>query len=272
MRSIIFLPVIPGLIQIAVIIFTITVAANLSIKSHQLVNAFDQYYLSSFMHTANIIVFLWTSFFISALLKMTLAGTYGTWYWTYNKEEVPSSTLPKAFTTTFKYHLGSVALGSLTINFCHLFRLIFNISLKKHRCNPTKCLYVDFLRNFTENAYVMSAIHGKSLNSSGHMAYKLHSRNSLRYISLESTTEILFGVCKVVLMVVTGVMARIVFVSDELSNDERSMMFIPIVILTVGAYLIAGLFANVYSIAVDTLVLCFRKYHPCPPPIDLAFK
>lgn len=107
----------------------------------------------------------------------------------------------------------------------------------------------------------MSATHGKSLNASGKTACELLRRHPLRYISLDSTTEILFGVCKAVLIVVSGVLARIVFdSSDQLSQNEQSRIFIPIGILAIGAYFIAGLFSNLYSMAVDTMVLCAREY------------
>lgn len=246
----IFFPMLVGFLQIAVILFTVTFAANLSIKGHSIITS-NQICLD-LIHAFNILGFVWTTLFISGITKMTLASAYST---AYKKNELPTSPLWTALKTTIKYNLGTIAFGSITINICHLLRIISGIGVSENACSRLICFRGEFLRCFSENAYVMSAIHGKPLYASGLNAYQLLQRNPLEYVSLDSTTEILFGACKLELAVLCSVLAKLFFASDE----EKIMIFFPILILAVGAYLIGALFANIYSIAVDTLVICFRK-------------
>lgn len=253
----IFFPIIAGFLQVAVILFTVTFAANLSTKSQSIITS--NHIWLDLIHAFNILGFLWVTLFISGITKMTLAGAYNTWYWTYSKSDLPPSPLWAALRTTIKYNLGTIAFGATTINICHLLRIISGTGVNENACSRLICFRWEFIRCFSENAYIMSAIHGKPLYASGLSAFQLLRRNPLEYISLDSTTEILFGVCKLELAVLSSVIAKLIFGDNSLSDEDKSMVFIPILILAVGAYLIAGLFANIYSIAVDTLVMCFRK-------------
>lgn len=44
-----------------------------------------------FFKTFTIFETLWLTLFLSAFAEMVLAGLYGIWYWTFNKDNVPSS-------------------------------------------------------------------------------------------------------------------------------------------------------------------------------------
>lgn len=41
----------------------------------------------------NVFGFFWSIFFVSALGEMVLAATFATWYWTFQKKNVPYFTL-----------------------------------------------------------------------------------------------------------------------------------------------------------------------------------
>ena len=49
---------------------------------------------------------------------------------------------------------------------------------------------------------------------------------------------------------------------DILNNHipELHYYFVPIVTTTLGAFFISSLFFSVYSMAIDTTFICFRKY------------
>ena len=52
-------------------------------------------------------------------------------------------------------------------------------------------------------------------------------------------------------------------ISEEVGVDvelpEANYYFIPVIVITVGAYFIADVFFGVYEMAVDTLFLCFLE-------------
>ena len=47
-------------------------------------------------------------------------------------------------------------------------------------------------------------------------------------------------------------------IEDQL-NVEMNYYFVPVIIITLGAYFIADVFFGVYEMAVDTLFLCFLE-------------
>lgn len=52
---------------------------------------------------ANVLGFFWTMFFISGVSDMMLASTFSTWYWTYNKRDLPFFTLTSGIYRTLRY-------------------------------------------------------------------------------------------------------------------------------------------------------------------------
>lgn len=248
MWSIVFVPITSSLLQILLTIFTIAVTLSLTITSHS--TDFHDQWAIALMHAFNIIVFLWTTLFISATSKMIVANVA---YFKRDKKVAPPHTLRKAISTTLKYHLGSAALGAIMNDICRIPRIIFNIGVKEHRFSRVLCLRWQFLRYFTEYSYAMCAIHGKSLYSSGKSAYQLFKRDTLEnQTTLESETAIPFGVCK--LAVALSTTSIVYFCSCDMGFFVGLMGFI-------GVSFTLEMFLNLYSASGDTLILCFRKYY-----------
>lgn len=73
-------------------------------------------------------------------------------------------------------------------------------------------------------------------------------------------TGIIIGMSQLLLAAGAGGITYACVYDKNWSDQERALMLIPISIVVVGSFVIAGAFFSVYSIAVDTMVLCFRKY------------
>lgn len=136
---------------------------------------------------------------------MVLAMTFSTWYWTKDHvvldERRPSFVLPQSVCRTFRYHMGTLAYGSLVLPICGIIRTILELldgSLKKFD-NPltrlmsscSNCIgwcLVGFLRFLNKNAYIMCAIHGKNLCASGKDALDLVMRNVARVKAVDGVS------------------------------------------------------------------------------------
>lgn len=81
----------------------------------------------------------------------------------------------------------------------------------------------------------------------------------MRYIAMDTMTGIIFGVSQILLAVGAGGITYACLYDKNWSEDERALVWIPIIILFIGAFVVSGAFFSVYAIAVDTLVLCFRE-------------
>lgn len=105
----------------------------------------------------------------------------------------------------------------------------------------------------------MCAIHGKGFCTSARDAFNLLMRNFLRVIALDQVTEFLFFLTKVLVTMGMGAVTYIYFSNDKIEHHLHYAE-VPTVIVMLGTYLIASVFFGVYSMAVDTLFLCFCKY------------
>lgn len=224
----------------------------------------------------NVVGFFWLIFFISAFSEMVLAGTFARWYWTLRKEDVPFFTLTGSLYRTIRFHLGTLAFGSLILTICRIIRLIleyidkklkkFDNELTKAILCCCKCIFwclENFLKFLNRNAYIMTAIHGKNFCASARDAFNLLMRNVLRVIALDSTTDFLFFLSKLLISLGMSACAFIYLTSDLfIQHFPDILLHVPLAqvsFIFVGSYIIASVFFSVYSMAVDTLFLCFCK-------------
>lgn len=146
----------------------------------------------------NVFGFLWGAFFVSALGQMILASVFATWYWTFRKRNLPFFAVTEATLRTLRYHIGTLAFGSLIITICRAIRIVLEYidhKLKKYDNGFTKAILCcckcffwcleKFLKFINRNAYIMCAIHGKNFCGSAKDAFMLLMRNIVRVFVLD---------------------------------------------------------------------------------------
>uniref|UniRef100_A0A182PBV3 Choline transporter-like protein n=1 Tax=Anopheles epiroticus TaxID=199890 RepID=A0A182PBV3_9DIPT len=222
-------------------------------------------------HALNVLGFFWCICFVSAFSEMVLAFTFASWYWTKHKSRLPFFVLTRGVTRTIFYHLGTLAFGSLIIAICKIIRAFLEYldqKLKRYDNSVTRAVLCccrcffwcleSFLKFLNTNAYIMCAIYGKNFCSSAKDAFSLLTRNVLRVIALDKVTGFLFFLSKLLL---ASAMAAVTYTyyDSELSKTALNFLFVPAVLVFIGTYIIASIFFSVYSVAVDTLFLCFLE-------------
>ncbi|XP_060534569.1 choline transporter-like 2 isoform X2 [Cylas formicarius] len=228
-----------------------------------------------YLQAINVFGFFWLICFISAMGQMMLAQVFAQWYWTFQKRNLPFFALTSAVYRTLRYHIGTLAFGSLIIAICKIIRACLEYidhKLKKYDNEITKvimcCLKCffwcleNFLKFLNKNAYIMCAIHGKGFCASARDAFMLLMRNIVRVFVLDKVTDFLFFLSKVLVTVGVGAVAYLCFATDLVSFIDNSSLnygVVPVIIIMIATYLIASLFFSVYSMAVDTLFLCFLE-------------
>lgn len=116
-----------------------------------------------------------------------------------------------------------------------------------------------FLRYLSRNAYVMCAIHGKPFCASARHAFYLLLRNCLRAVALTQITGFVFLLAKLAVTIGISTTAYLYFTST-LHGLSLNYVAMPMAIVAIGTYFIAGELLNIYAVAVDTLFLCFCKF------------
>ncbi|CAG2231424.1 SLC44A2_4_5 [Mytilus edulis] len=124
----------------------------------------------------NLFMLFWLINFSIALGQMVLAGAFASYYWTFFKpEDLPLFPLSGSLWRAFRYHIGSLAFGSLIIAIIQMMRVVLEyLDHKiKGKENPLakvllKCLKCCFwclekvMKFLNKNAYIMKAAHGKN--------------------------------------------------------------------------------------------------------------
>ncbi|XP_053658019.1 choline transporter-like 2 [Anopheles marshallii] len=224
-----------------------------------------------YFHALNVVGFFWCICFVSAFSEMVLAFTFATWYWTRQKSRLPFFVLTRGVTRTIFYHLGTLAFGSLIIAICKIIRAFLEYvdhNLKRYDNGVTRAILCccrcffwcleSFLKFLNTNAYIMCAIYGKNFCSSAKDAFSLLTRNVLRVIALDKVTGFLFFLSK--LLLASGMAAiTYTYFDSNLPKTPLNYPFVPAVFVFIGTYIIASIFFSVYSVAVDTLFLCFLE-------------
>ncbi|BFZ05594.1 hypothetical protein BsWGS_08633 [Bradybaena similaris] len=230
-----------------------------------------------YLQVYNLFMLFWLVNFVAALGHLTLSGAFSSWYWAFDKhKDVPALPLLGAFGRCFRYHLGTLAFGSLLIAIVQLIRacLEYLDHKMKGSQNPVakffiKCLKCCFwclekiLKFICKNAYIMVALSGRNFCSSARRAFSLILKNCVRAFVLDKVTDFLMFVCKLLVVGLVGFVAyfffdgRISFLNDY--KPQLNFYLVPIIIVIIGSYIVADIFFSVYEMAVDTIFLCFLE-------------
>ncbi|KAK7076338.1 hypothetical protein SK128_014359 [Halocaridina rubra] len=230
------------------------------------------------LHIFNVFALFWSMFFVSAFGEMVLAGTFASWYWAFNKsKDVPTLAVTESFGRTLRYHVGTLAFGSLIIAIVRMIRVILEYIDHKVRqqtdskivrcimCCCRCCLWCleKFLKFINRNAYVYCSIYGKNFCVSAKNAFSLIMRNIARVVVLDKVCDFLLFIGKIVVVGIVGIASFFIFsgevpgIRDNL--PEMNYYLTPVIIITIGTFFIASAFFSVYAMAVDTLFLCFLE-------------
>lgn len=183
------------------------------------------------------------------------------------------------FNTTI-YHLGTIAFGSLIIAIIKIIRAIVSYvesKIKKSSNDLTRCLFCfckcclwcleKFMMFINRNAYIVCAVRSTHFLKSGKEAFTLIVNNAVRTFVLNKMVDFLLFLGKMVIVVGAGTLSYFVFYGyfPEMLGDDAwkiphlNYSFTPIICIVIGTYFITTSFFNVYSMAVDTLFLCFLQ-------------
>ncbi|CAH1398074.1 unnamed protein product [Nezara viridula] len=213
----------------------------------------------------NLLAMFWMTQFCIGCQHMVIAGAVATWFFTRDK-----STLAKPIQLStgrlIRYHLGSVALGSLMIALVQFVRAIFSFIYYQTKDNTGDigkaiykacqcCLYCfeKILTYITRAAYIEIAIYGNNFCWSGEQAMKVLTNNSLRVFAINSVGDFVLFLSKVLVVSFTVLIGYFVF--EHMEGIQH--IWVILCLLAIFAYLISHCFISVYEMVIDTIFICF---------------
>ncbi|XP_052860619.1 choline transporter-like 1 isoform X2 [Anopheles cruzii] len=211
-----------------------------------------------------IIGLIWTSEFIFACQQLAIAGAVAFWYF-----RKPTDTpVLHAIAKLVKYHLGSVAKGSLIITIFKIPRLILTYlyaKLKRHQQEGSECascclrccicsfwLLEKFIRYLNHNAYTVIAIEGVNFCPAAKIAWNALVTNALQVATINGIGDLVLFLGKLAVAALCGLIS-ILLLRD---NADLHFYMAPVIIITVFAFFVAHIMLSLYEMVVDTLFLC----------------
>ncbi|XP_016855754.1 choline transporter-like protein 3 isoform X8 [Homo sapiens] len=151
-----------------------------------------------YMWSYHLIGLIWTSEFILACQQMTIAGAVVTCYFNRSKNDPPDHPILSSLSILFFYHQGTVVKGSFLISVVRIPRIIvmyMQNALKEQQHGALsrylfRCCYCCFwcldkyLLHLNQNAYTTTAINGTDFCTSAKDAFKILSKNSSHFTSI----------------------------------------------------------------------------------------
>ncbi|XP_071963887.1 choline transporter-like protein 2 [Antedon mediterranea] len=224
-------------------------------------------YVSWFL-AYSLVGLFWILNFISAIGETTLAGAFAGYYWEFTKpDDIKSLPYLRSFWRCIRYHIGSLAFGSLVIAILQLIRRCIeyvaqsanisrNNAFKKFICT----CHFEILNH---NAYIHISVHGESFCTSARNAFNLLLKNISTDVILGGIHWLVFFFGKMVITLCTVYGATVYFGKywdkSSVFISELNYFWAPILFMAMAAYLVADSFFGVYGMAIDTLFLCYLE-------------
>ncbi|KAJ8680926.1 hypothetical protein QAD02_016713 [Eretmocerus hayati] len=219
-------------------------------------------------HAINLIGFLWTWSFAKAFVQMVLCGSYATWFWTFNKQDVPTFTVIQFIKITLMYHLGTIALGSFILSICEIISSILRFirqRIQKDENSPTGICFACYsyvflkleslLEYLNRDVYIMTAVHATDFMQSARDAFNLLMRNVVKVIVITKVTDIIlsFGLYLVIGISLLSTYAYCYYMDlDQLVPYAMTMVGI-------GSLVVTSCFFTIPRAAIDTIFLCVME-------------
>jgi hypothetical protein len=225
--------------------------------------------------------FFWTTQFVIYFGYMTLSGTIADWYFTRydapgvkrrgeEEDELPPNALKDSIFRTIRYHLGTIAFGSLIIAFIKTLRAIimsFYNSTRGQQNQLQQALFVVAERLLkclqcvidvvNKNAFVYCSISGDAFCPSACTSFQLIWANLGRISALVLVSEFLVFVGKfTVSITITGV-AALAFENLEYYQENVNTILFPCACIFLISYTVSHFFMTVYETCIDAIFLCF---------------
>lgn len=218
-----------------------------------------------------LLAFFWLLQMIIALEEFIVASTIVIWY--LQGGHTDGYPLVESIWRVFRYHFGSLCLGSLIIAAIQFVRTILEYieyKAKDKGVDDSKCIKYFFkclgcllfvcercIKFLNKNAYIEIAIWGDSFCVSCTRALSLLLSNIGLTASVNGVGFLLATIIKVLVVASVGIVSFYWFETDD---EEEAVMYAAVALMTmVMAYFIADAFTDTFEMAGETLLFCWLE-------------
>jgi hypothetical protein len=217
---------------------------------------------------------LWLTQFILAAGSFVISGTLVDWYFagphsrgSAHPDHQPHSGVLKTIWHLTRYHVGTIAFGSLIIAIVQYIRMILTYIDNKYKdkvgcmgrfimkcCQCCLWCLEKVLKYVNKNAYIECSIHGYGFCQSACAALGSLLSNIVLVAAVNGIGALLLLMLK--LMVATGT-AMIGYWMLYEDAEVKNSLYIILTVVGLLSYIIADAFTDLYGMGMDAILLCF---------------
>ena len=266
----------------------VTISATTSTTAVNSVEAINYLYLY------HLFGLLWANSFIQGVGIMTIAGAVSQWYWSpfeyvtadtnddgkidecdikVKRTIVKGMPVTSSLIRTIKYHMGSIAFGSLIIAIVQLMRIVMayitkqaenlggDSKIKKIVLAIVNCMLwclEKCVKFISKNSYIYTAIKGTSFCWSAFQSFRLIFNNLARFGMTTLISEVIVLLCKITVILGSTVIGYIWLTYDVTYTSGENMVtrpIIPLACICLFAYMVATSFFNIVDLSIDSILL-----------------
>lgn len=221
-------------------------------------------------HIFNLLMFLWNLSFIGSMVFLVISLCAIFWYWSKpgDNKEPPSDSVRAGCRIAFRYHMGTVAFGSLLVAIVQVMRVMLQMMEKRLKewtgnaetakwilCCAQCCLacFEKFIKFMNKNAYIMTAMTGENFLEGAMHALSLLVANALSVgaVTIIGEWVMFFG---------KGIIVTISVLSGwgilNAMNSDSNLLII-LVVIGILTYIIASIFINILAACIDAILLSY---------------
>lgn len=178
----------------------------------------------------------------------------------------------KGMVWSWRYHCGSLALGSSILTCMWLIRGLFEyVGNKMEQASGenacTKCLVCSvrccldcfdrFLRFLNTNAYIYMAISGESFCPSALHSFLLILKNSAKFAFVNGIESFFMFLAKFCISVLTTLFGWFLILVWTNSQGATVSPFIPCCFIFLFAYIVSAIFIGIFEVSSNTILQCY---------------
>ncbi len=168
---------------------------------------------------------------------------------------------------------GTIAFGSLLIAIVKIIRVILDYLSRKLKpkvevskvakylvCCLKCCFWCleRFIKFLNRYAFIITAVYSLNFCRAANKAFKLITTNILRVFIIDKITGFILFLSNLAITAIIGILAFFYFTKKlpGVATPDLNYYFVPLLIIVIGVFTITKLFFDVFSMGVDTILIC----------------
>jgi len=223
--------------------------------------------LGFFLYICFLLSFYWTHQVIQNVVRSTVAGTVGTWWFSpLEASSFCSRGVSDSLVRSTTYSLGSICFGSLIVAVLQVMRSMLRGVANNRRSGILRCvaecilLYIERLvEYFNKWAFIYVGLYGYSYVEAAKAVIELFRARGFSAIISDNLVNRLLGIVILLIGLLAGVASVLISLTFEVADKASGWLAPSFFTGFFIGIVLSGIIMGVVSSAVDTIIVCYAE-------------